>query len=386
MPQRDPIVPGHLKVADRLRALRAGMGLSMRQVAEHLGISSSAVGRIERGETPLALQHFEPLVELYSLLPDERYQLLEQIFATWPTYGIRDRDWPGATMAYRVLAARMQEIRKRAGRRKDVAALLGVDETTLRSLELASVPLNPRRYWDLLRICHVEGPERAEILNQALVAAQPGWWKSYPLLPVEQEALSIESAASRICVYSPDYIPGLAATIPYARAVAHARSTGSLSQEEEARLERYLELLAERQRRLRESGTKLWFLLKEEAFLAQAGDKKIMEEQYEKLLAMQQEDSNVTIHFISGHTVDSLTGTPAFTLVRTPLKDVADRLLLWQRATGVQVVNDWSTVNQYKKCWDSGVARSEPKDTPLPIPALKQDFRQQTFHAQYANR
>lgn len=53
-----------------IRTMRAERSLSLRDVADHLGISHVFMGEIERGIRPLPAKHVEPLAILFGVPPD----------------------------------------------------------------------------------------------------------------------------------------------------------------------------------------------------------------------------------------------------------------------------------------------------------------------------
>jgi transcriptional regulator with XRE-family HTH domain len=116
-------------------------------------------------------------------------------------------------------------------------------------MEKGRVGLKERDLGDLLTLYGVtDADERAAMLNLAREAATPGWWRAYSdVLPAWLEPyVGLEAAASVICCYEVQSVPGLLQTPQYAQALIQR---GSAVGDEE--ITRRAELRIHRQQILR---------------------------------------------------------------------------------------------------------------------------------------
>lgn len=66
-------MPGELtaRVGKKIRAERKKRGLSLQGLGERLGMSYSRLGELERGESPLNLDHLEAMAREFGMRPEE---------------------------------------------------------------------------------------------------------------------------------------------------------------------------------------------------------------------------------------------------------------------------------------------------------------------------
>jgi transcriptional regulator with XRE-family HTH domain len=62
---------GHRLLGARLQELRRMRGLKLKDVADAVGVSSSFLSMVERGQTDIALSRFSRLTEFYDIRPSE---------------------------------------------------------------------------------------------------------------------------------------------------------------------------------------------------------------------------------------------------------------------------------------------------------------------------
>ncbi|MEU2180246.1 helix-turn-helix domain-containing protein [Streptomyces thermolilacinus] len=168
------------------------------------------------------------------------------------------------TVGQVVLGRRLQELRERAGlKREEAAKVLHVAPATVRRMETAEVALKIPYVQLLLQAYGVDPDEAAGFVRLAEDANKPGWWQRFhDVLPGWFSMyVSLEGAASLIRAYEPHFVPGLLQTEDYARAVLRAGAVGQVSPED---IERHVALRMERQGLLtREPAPKFWVVMDE---------------------------------------------------------------------------------------------------------------------------
>lgn len=165
----------------------------------------------------------------------------------------------GPTVEHRVLAERMRILRERAGVSLQAAAVaLGAHPATVRRIERAETGLDAHQVRVLLECYAVPAAEAEPIMTGLAAANLPGWWHRWrdAMEPWQQEVIGIESSAALVRTWHPALVPELLRTPAYEAALRKA-----LTADPAPGLDRRIELLAERQRRLEERGAALWALL-----------------------------------------------------------------------------------------------------------------------------
>ncbi|MEV5277239.1 helix-turn-helix transcriptional regulator [Streptomyces sp. NPDC051994] len=208
------------------------------------------------------------------------------------------------TVGQVVLGRRLQDLRERAGlRREEAAKVLRVAPATIRRMEMAEVSLKIP-YVVLLLKAYGIGDEEAEgFVALAEEANKPGWWQRFhDILPDWFSMyVSLEGAASLIRSYEPHFVPGLLQTEEYARGVMRSGALGVTS---EADTERHVALRMERQSLLtRADAPRLWVVMDETVLRRPVGSPQVMRDQIDRLLEASTLP-NVTVQlaeFASGH-------------------------------------------------------------------------------------
>ncbi|TGB01805.1 helix-turn-helix transcriptional regulator [Streptomyces sp. MZ04] len=189
------------------------------------------------------------------------------------------------TVGQVVLGRRLQDLRERAGlKREEAARILRVAPATVRRMELAEVALKIPYLQLLLKSYGVADEEAEGFVMLAEEANKPGWWQRFhDILPGWFSMyVSLEGAASLIRSYEPHFVPGLLQTEEYARGVMRSGAVGQTRPEE---IERYVALRMERQSLLsREDAPRLWVVMDETALRRPVGGPEVMREQIDKLL------------------------------------------------------------------------------------------------------
>ncbi|WP_225801679.1 helix-turn-helix transcriptional regulator [Streptomyces sp. NK15101] len=213
------------------------------------------------------------------------------------------------TVGQVVLGKRLQDLRERAGmKREEAAKILRVAPATVRRMETAEVALKIPYVQLLLKEYGVTDSEAEGFVALAEEANLPGWWQRFhDVLPGWFSMyVSLEGAASLIRAYEPQFVPGLLQTEEYARAILRSGAVGAGSdagKDEDA--ERHVALRMERQSLLtRDDAPKLWVIMDETVFRRPVGGgPEVMRDQLDRLLEAS-ELPNVTLQiaeFASGH-------------------------------------------------------------------------------------
>ncbi|MGW6026073.1 helix-turn-helix domain-containing protein [Streptomyces sp. NPDC055099] len=189
------------------------------------------------------------------------------------------------TVGQVVLGRRLQDLRERAGlKREEAARILRVAPATVRRMEMAEVALKIPYLQLLLKSYGVGEDEADAFVTLAEEANKPGWWQRFhDILPGWFSMyVSLEGAASLIRSYEPHFVPGLLQTEEYARGVMRSGAIGQTNPED---IERYVALRMERQSLLtREDAPRVWVVMDETALLRPVGGPEVMREQIDKLL------------------------------------------------------------------------------------------------------
>jgi transcriptional regulator with XRE-family HTH domain len=209
------------------------------------------------------------------------------------------------TVGQVVLGRRLQDLRERAGlKREEAARVLRVAPATIRRMEMAEVALKVPYVQVLLGAYGVGGEEAGVFADLVEEANEPGWWQRFhDILPDWFSVyVSLEGAAVLLREYEPHFVPGLLQTEDYARSVLHTGAVGQASPEE---TERHVALRMERQSLLtNENAPRFWVVMDETVVRRPVGDSpEVMRAQIDRLLDAA-DLPNVTLQiaeFVSGH-------------------------------------------------------------------------------------
>ncbi|KQX12325.1 XRE family transcriptional regulator [Streptomyces sp. Root431] len=212
------------------------------------------------------------------------------------------------TVGQVVLGRRLQDLRERAGlKREEAAKILRVAPATVRRMETAEVALKVPYVQLLLKEYGITDAEAEGFVALTEEANLPGWWQRFhDVLPGWFSMyVSLEGAASLIRAYEPQFIPGLLQTEAYARAILRSGAVGGSDAGKDEDAERHVALRMERQSLLtREDAPKFWVIMDETVFRRPVGDgPEVMRDQLDRLLEAS-ELPNVTLQiaeFASGH-------------------------------------------------------------------------------------
>ncbi|MEU1949913.1 MULTISPECIES: helix-turn-helix transcriptional regulator [unclassified Streptomyces] len=208
------------------------------------------------------------------------------------------------TVGQVVLGKRLQDLREKAGFKRDEAArVLRVAPATVRRMETAEVALKVPYVQMLLDSYGITGDELDSFITLTEEANKPGWWQRFhDILPDWFSVhVSLEGAAEMIRAYEPHFVPGLLQTEEYAHAVMQ---TGAVGQAAPRQAERHVALRMERQALLtRRDAPRLWVVMDETVLRRQVGSAAVMRDQIDRLLESV-EMPHITLQiseFTSGH-------------------------------------------------------------------------------------
>jgi transcriptional regulator with XRE-family HTH domain len=257
-----------------------------------------------------------------------------------------------------VLGKRLQELRERAGlKREEAAKVLRVAPATVRRMEMADVALKIPYVQILLTAYGVPEEEVAAFVTLAEEANRPGWWQRYTDVLPDWFSLyvSLEGAARIVRSYEPHFVPGLLQTEAYARAVLDAGTIGTAGQEA---VERHVSLRMERQRLLdRPDPPHLWVIMDETVLRRPVSvHGRVMREQLDRLLEFAVRD-RVTLQ-VAEFEDGPHPGTYApFTLFRFAEPELPD-MVFTEYLTGALYLDSRAEVSTHLEVLDHMTARA----------------------------
>ncbi|MFD7428218.1 helix-turn-helix domain-containing protein [Streptomyces sp. NPDC059818] len=201
------------------------------------------------------------------------------------------------TVRLRRLAAELRRLRAAASlTREEVTERTGINGVTLYRIEKARARPQKRTLLALLELYAASETQRADLLAVQSGSHDQGWLRPYHSeLPEEYTAyIGFEAEARTVRNYESLFVPGLAQTEHYARAVIKGvlptASQTEVDQRVQARIERQAVLTKARP-------LQLWAIMDEAAVRRLVGGREVMHEQVRHLLQLSQEP-NVTLQLI----------------------------------------------------------------------------------------
>lgn len=208
-----------------------------------------------------------------------------------------DRRQPPPTVRLRRLAAELRRLRSTAGlTREHVTEKTGINTATLYRVEKARARPQKRTLLALLDLYEATEAQRANLLAIQGSSADQGWLRPYHSELFEGYAtyIAFEAEARTVRNYESLFIPGLAQTEPYARAVIRgvlpAASHKGVEQRVQARMERQALLT-------KDDPLQLWAIVDEAAIRRTVGSREVMLEQVRHLLRLMDEP-HITLQVI----------------------------------------------------------------------------------------
>lgn len=182
-----------------------------------------------------------------------------------------------------VLGTQLRKLREARGiTAQEAARAIRGSESKISRIELGRNAVREIDIADLLNLYGVTDPAEQEyLLTLASQANQQGWWYRYQdVLPAWFITyLGLEESADSIRSFDAQFVPALLQTEEYSAAVIGLRESAA------DKVDKLIDLRAERQRRFWDSGRKLWAVIDEMALRRPVGNQAIMQRQLEHLLA-----------------------------------------------------------------------------------------------------
>lgn len=265
----------------------------------------------------------------------------------------------GPTVRRILLGSQLRRLREQAGfSREEAGYVIRASESKISRLELGRVSFKMRDLQDLLtHYGVVEEQDRAALVNLALEANTPGWWRRFgDILPNWFEGyVGLESAANQIRTFEVQLIPGLLQTADYARAVTRLSHPNALDEDVESRVS----LRMARQELLRQpKPPRLWAVIDESALRRQFGGPAVMRAQLERLVAAA-ELPNVSLQVLTFQQGGNPGLTGPFTVLRFDEPDLPDVVYL-EQLTGALYIDKREEAEQYLEVMSRICVASEP--------------------------
>ncbi|WP_328720029.1 helix-turn-helix domain-containing protein [Streptomyces sp. NBC_00247] len=188
------------------------------------------------------------------------------------------------TVRRRRLGQELRRLREQKGMTaEEVADRLLVSQSKISRLENGRRSISQRDVRDLCGVYEVEDHRIVDSLMQmAKDSRQQGWWHAFGDIPYSVY-IGLETDAESLRGYEPQVIPGLLQT----RAYSEALITGALPEAPPADIEKRVNVRARRQDRINEPERplRLWVVIDESALHRTVGNKQVMIEQLEHLVA-----------------------------------------------------------------------------------------------------
>lgn len=275
------------------------------------------------------------------------------------------RPRPSPTLEHRVVAKRLRRVREEVGRSVAQAAeAAGVAHTTVWRLEEAKTSIDLGLIEQLLTLYGIPLTERERLVEQAATAARPGWWhqRYRPVMTRDyQEWVALESAASLVRIWHPGLVPDLLQIPEYTAALYRARNPDHTADE----LDLAVELVAERQQRLRRRQARLWAVVSAAALYTAIGPPEVMRAQHQALERTMTRP-RVTFQILpltaGWH---PMTGAPPVRLLRLDVDEIGDQILL-DLPGGTTIIEAPEQVATWRQRLDAASAAAGFRKAPLP--------------------
>lgn len=259
----------------------------------------------------------------------------------------------GPAAAGRVIGENLRKLREERGLKlTDVAPQVGISAATLSRLERGLHPPKERNVVALLSLYGVDSPRALDAMRQLLVQSEKKeWWHQFnDVLPGWMHRLvATESASTEIRTYHCQYVPGLAQTPDYARAVVSMAFSNP--QEAAREVQRKVEVRLQRQQILHQQEPPLYSALLDEAILhRQLGSKQIFRGQLRHLLTLAEDFTRVNIRIVPFRSgASGMAPAPAVTYLKFAQGGTQELIYLEQHPTGGRYLSAPDEIEEYRR-------------------------------------
>ena len=273
----------------------------------------------------------------------------------WDAGAQSDYAGVGPTFLRTMLGRRLRNLRETAGITvRQAAAEIRSSESKISRIELGRISIRELDILDLLRLYGIGSMESYHLLELAREANRPGWWQQYAdILPAWFEPyLGLESAATLLRMYEPQYVPDLLQTSEYA---AEVLSSTRLRPEDK---ERSLLIHKDRKLRLEKRRTHLWAIIDESVLHRRVGGKRVLLNQL-RHLAGAAESPNVSLQ-VAPLNSRYVAGFP-FRVLRFPEPDIPDIVYVCNLTSGLYLEKEID-IDQYQHAMEKMIFFSSEPD------------------------
>ncbi|MFI8813592.1 MULTISPECIES: helix-turn-helix domain-containing protein [unclassified Streptomyces] len=248
------------------------------------------------------------------------------------------------------MAAELRRLRAAAGlTREEVTESTGINGATLYRIEKARARPQKRTLLALLQAYGASETQRVDLLAVQSGSHDQGWLRPYHSeLPEEYTAyIGFESEARTVRNYESLFIPGIAQTDAYARAVIK----GVLPTASHTEVEQRVQARIERQELLAKNGPlELWAIMDEAAIRRTVGGRDVMRTQIRHLLTLM-EEPHITLQVIPFGTGAHAGMTGSF--VHMDFPDVQDPELVYlDTPAGDLFLESEAEIRRYKSMFE----------------------------------
>ena len=352
-----------------IRALRENFR-TMRESTRALGESSHELARVMEElaaleRTSLGTSHARRVRS--AATPRGIAEILhrhEEHRTTWGASRSSGYGEAGPTVLRIVLGGRLRRLREAAGITVlEAATGIRASQSKISRIELGRNAIREADLFDLLRLYGTSPEENEELLALAEASNRTEWWSRYAgILPSWYDAyLGLESAVTLLNAYEMRYIPDLLQTPEYAAEIlAPARKPSG-------EVEKYLQLIRERQRRFEGGSARLWVIIDEAVLRREVGGKKVLLDQLRYLMEAA-EAPNISLQ-VAPLGTEYMVGN-SFSILRFREEDLPDTVYMENLTSAILLDNEADIDSYQKVMWKLGSISSDPGETPRIIKAI----------------
>jgi transcriptional regulator with XRE-family HTH domain len=186
------------------------------------------------------------------------------------------------TVGRRRLGLELRRLREAAGVTIDVVAdRLECSASKISRIETGHTGATPRDVRDMLAVYGIGGRTADDLVQVAREARQKGWWHLYGAV-LTGAYVGLEAAASAVCSYEAQVVPGLLQTEEYARTLLGCGRPGMPAADADRRVH---VRMARQSLLIQDDPLNLWVVLDETVFRRLVGGATVMRGQLDRLLS-----------------------------------------------------------------------------------------------------